>query len=105
VQSYVLWLWTEVGSGVAMCPIALDITSRLRWAPTLPRVLWLQTSPPGRGGLRRCHVSYGSGPCLLAEVGSNAATCPMATDLTSRLRRDLALPRVPRVPMGCELQA
>jgi hypothetical protein len=25
-----------------------------------------------------CHVSYGSGPCLLAEGGSGAATCPTA---------------------------
>jgi hypothetical protein len=40
--------------------MALDYASRLRWALALPRVLWLRTSPPGGGGLWRCHVSRGS---------------------------------------------
>jgi hypothetical protein len=31
-------------------------------------------------------VSYGSEPHLSAEVGSGAATCPMAPDLATRLR-------------------
>jgi hypothetical protein len=70
----------------------------------LPRVLWLRTLPPGRGGLQRCHVSYGSEPRLLTEVVFGAATCPMAPDLTSRLRWTPTLPRVPWIPMGPELQ-
>jgi hypothetical protein len=49
----------EVGSGVATCPMALELASRLRWAPALPRVLWLRSSPPGL-------------------VGSGAVTCPRA---------------------------
>jgi hypothetical protein len=65
----------RLGSGVATCPMALDLTSQL-------------------SGLRRCHVSYGSGPRLLVEVGSGAATCPMAPDLASRLRWAPALPCV-----------
>jgi hypothetical protein len=40
----------------------------------------------------RCHVSYGFGPRLSAEMGSGATTCPMAPDLTSRLRWAPALP-------------
>jgi hypothetical protein len=59
-----------------MCPMALDLTSRLKWAPALPRVLYLRTSPPNRGGLRRCHVSYGSGPHIPVEVVSGASMCP-----------------------------
>jgi hypothetical protein len=74
-----------------------DLVSPLRWAPALPHFLWLRTSPPDRGGLRRCHVSYGSEPRLPIEVGSSAATCPIAPDLASRLRWASTLPRVPRV--------
>jgi hypothetical protein len=48
----------EVGSGAAMYPMAPDLASRLRWAPVLPRVLYLQTSPPDWGRLWRCHVSH-----------------------------------------------
>jgi hypothetical protein len=51
---------TEVGSNAATCHTVPDLTSQLRWAPVLLRVLWLQTSPPGRGGLWHCHVSRGS---------------------------------------------
>jgi hypothetical protein len=87
-------LSAEMGSGAATCPMARDLASQLRWAPALPRAPWLQTSPPGSGGLQRCHVSYGSGPRLPAEVSSNAAMCPMAPNLTSRLRWSQALPRV-----------
>jgi hypothetical protein len=54
-----------------------------------PRVPQLRTSPPYRGGLRRCHVSHGSGLCLPE-------------------RRALALPRVPQLrtspPCRCELR-
>jgi hypothetical protein len=31
----------------------------------------------------RCHVPYGYGPRLLAEMGFGATTCPMALDLAS----------------------
>jgi hypothetical protein len=68
----------EMGSCAAMCPAALDLASRLRWTPTLPRVLWLRTSPPSRGGLQHCHMSNGSGPRLRPEVGSGTAMCPAA---------------------------
>jgi hypothetical protein len=53
-------LSAEVGSGTAMCPMAPDLASRLRWALMLSRALWLRTSPPSRGGIRHCHVSHGS---------------------------------------------
>jgi hypothetical protein len=39
-------------------------------------------------------VSYGFEPHLPAEVGSGAATCPVAPDIASRLRWALALPCV-----------
>jgi hypothetical protein len=76
-----------------MCPMASDLASRLRWAPVLPHVLWLRTSPPGCGGFRRCHVSYGSGLCLPAEVGSAAATCPTAPcgPRTSSIKKSLSV--------------
>jgi hypothetical protein len=79
-------LSSEVGSSAAMCTMALDFASHLSWAPALPRVLWLRTSPLDWGGLRRCHVYYGSRPRLPSGVGSGAATCPMTLDLPSRLR-------------------
>jgi hypothetical protein len=44
-----------------------------------------------------CHVPYGSGPHLPAEMGSDAATCPIAPDLASRLRWAPALPRAPQL--------
>jgi hypothetical protein len=50
-------------------------------------------------------VSYGSGPRLPAEVGSDVAMCPMAPDLASRLGRAPALPRVPWLPVGHGFQA
>jgi hypothetical protein len=61
---------------------------------TLPHALQLWISPPSLGGLRCCHVSYGSEPHLLAEVGSGAAMCPMAPYLASRLSWASTLPRV-----------
>jgi hypothetical protein len=30
----------------ATCPTAPDLASRLKWAPALPRVLWLRTLSP-----------------------------------------------------------
>jgi hypothetical protein len=38
----------------ATYPVAPDLASLLRWPPTLPRVPRPWTSPPYRGGLRRC---------------------------------------------------
>jgi hypothetical protein len=38
--------------------MALDVTSRLRWAPTLSHVLWLLTLPPGQGGSQCYHTSH-----------------------------------------------
>jgi hypothetical protein len=35
----------KVGSGATMYPMALDLASQLRWAPALPRAIWLRTSP------------------------------------------------------------
>jgi hypothetical protein len=61
---------------------------------TLPHALRLRISPPYQGGLRRCHVSYDSGPRLLTEVGSGAAMCPMTLYLTSRLRWAPVLPHI-----------
>jgi hypothetical protein len=43
----------------------------------------------------RRHVSCSTGPCLPAEVGSGAATCPVALDLASLIGRAPAQPRVP----------
>jgi hypothetical protein len=82
------------------CPTAPNPASLPRWAPVLPRALRLRTLPPCRGGLRHCHVTYGSGPHLPAEVGSDAATCSMAPDPVSRPRRVPALPCVPTFPKG-----
>jgi hypothetical protein len=86
----------EVGSDVAMCPVALGLTSLLRWALALSRAPWLQTSPPCRDRFGCCHISRGPGPRLPAEVFSGAATCPTALDLTSLPRWAPALPCVPR---------
>jgi hypothetical protein len=72
-----LHLSVEVGSATT-CPVAPDLSSRLRWALALLCVIWLRTSPSSWGGLRRCHISCGSGPHLLAGAGSDAATCPTA---------------------------
>jgi hypothetical protein len=96
---------TEVGFDAATCHMALDLASRLRWAPVLPCVIWLRTSPPDIGGLRRCHVSYGSGPHLPEEVGFGATKYPMTLDLTSRFRWASALPRIPWFLVGRGPQA
>jgi hypothetical protein len=57
-------LLAEVSSGAVTCPSVLNLTSLLRWAPTLPRVM----------RLRRCHVSHGSGLCL-PERGAPVLSC------------------------------
>jgi hypothetical protein len=41
--------------------------------------LRLRTLLSSWGGLRRCHVLYGSRPHLLTKVGSSAATCWLRT--------------------------
>jgi hypothetical protein len=63
----------------------------------LPRVLQPRTSLPCRGGLRRGHVSFSYRPCLPAEAGSGAATCPAASDPASLFRWAPTLPRAPRL--------
>jgi hypothetical protein len=70
----------------------------------LPRVPRLRTLPPCWGGLRRCHMSHGSRPRLLAREGSGAATCPMALDTASLLGRTPTLPRDPWLTEGHGLQ-
>jgi hypothetical protein len=77
-----------------MCPMTLNLAFLLRWAPVLPRILWLRTLPLDWGRLWRCHVLRGSGSRLYAEVGSGAAMYPMSSNLVSRLRWTLVLPRV-----------
>jgi hypothetical protein len=76
----------------ATCPIALDLASLLRRAPALPRVPRLWASPPWWCGLRRYHVSRGSGLRLLGEVVSDSTSCSTAPDSTSLLRWAPVLP-------------
>jgi hypothetical protein len=87
----------------ATCCVAPNLASLPRWAPALPHVLQLRTSPPCWGGLRCCHVSNGLEPRLPAQEGSSADTCPVAPGLTSLSRRAPTLPRVPqlRTPPSC----
>jgi hypothetical protein len=81
---------TDVWSGASTCPVDLDPTSLIGRAPALPRVLWLRTPPPCKGGLRctMCptapdlaslerwtpvrHVSYSSRSYLPTGYGSRA---------------------------------
>jgi hypothetical protein len=71
-------LLTEWSSGVATRFSALDLTSLPRWAPTLPRVPWLQALTP-------------------REESSGVATCFSALDLTSLSRWAPMLPRGPGI--------
>jgi hypothetical protein len=84
-------------SRTTTCPTVLDPTSLLRWAPLLPCAPRLWTSPPCSGGLQCCHVSHGYEPRLTARKGSDTATCHMASDLASLLRRAPVLSRVTRL--------
>jgi hypothetical protein len=68
------------GSGAATCPLAPDPTSLLGRALELPRIPQLRTLPPYLGGLRRCYVYHGTGPCLPTLKGSGAATCRVALE-------------------------
>jgi hypothetical protein len=88
----------------AAYPIALGPASLSRWALTLPRVPRLRIPLPCQRGLRRCHVSNGSGPRLLTEMGSGVAECPQILDHASSLGRAPASPRVlwlQTLPLGC----
>jgi hypothetical protein len=93
------------GSGAATCPMAPELAFRLRWALALPRALRLRTSPLSSGGLQRCHVFYDSGARLSAEVSFDAIMYPMTLDLACRLRWALTLSRVLELPVGNEFQA
>jgi hypothetical protein len=84
----------EIGSDVVMCRMISDLASWLRWAPALSRALQFRISSSAWGELRRCHVSYDSEPRLPAEVGSDAATCPMSLDHASSVRWTPAQSRV-----------
>jgi hypothetical protein len=75
--------------------MALDLASLPMWTPVLQHDSRPWTLPPCRCGLRCCHMFRGPGPCLLAKVSSDAATCPSTLDLASLLRWALTLPRVP----------
>jgi hypothetical protein len=81
----------EVGSGAATCPTAPNLTSRLRWAPSrypadrVPLYTSFKSRPVAERASACCHVPYGSGPHLSAEMGSGAAACPATPDLASRL--------------------
>jgi hypothetical protein len=50
-----------------------------------------------QGGLRHCHMTYGSKSRLLAKVGSDAATCPTALEPASLMRWAPTLSRVQRL--------
>jgi hypothetical protein len=65
----------KVGSDAATCPMPLDLTSQLRWAPAVSCVIWLWTSPPSWGGFQCCHMPYASEPHLPVEVDSDAVMC------------------------------
>jgi hypothetical protein len=56
-----------------------DVLPHAAMCPTAP------DPPPYWGGLRRYHMSHGSGPYLPVREGSGTATCPTAPDPTSLL--------------------
>jgi hypothetical protein len=87
-------LLAREGSGVTMCPMALDPASQHGRALPSPHVPWRQT-PPGTGGLWRHHVSHGAIPHLLARKGSGVAMCLVASDPASRHRMAPTSLRVP----------
>jgi hypothetical protein len=64
-------LLAELSFGAATRSSAPDLASLPRWAPALPHVSQLRTSPPCRGGLWRCHVAPALPP---REESSGAAT-------------------------------
>jgi hypothetical protein len=74
---------TWEGSNAITRPIAPDLAYWLKRALVLPRILRLLTLPPGSGGLRCCHTSRSSRPCLPARVDPGAATDSTAPDPAS----------------------
>jgi hypothetical protein len=92
-QKTSLWLCRYTADRVPTYRLQ-DKTSSRAFTHALPQTLQLRTSTPCQCGLRRCHMSYGSRPHLPAKVVSDSATCPMALDLSSRLRQALVLPHV-----------
>jgi hypothetical protein len=96
-------LLAEVGSGAATCPAALDPASLLGRAPALSCVPRHRILPSCSRGLRRSHVSHGTGPRLPAREGSGAAMYPTILDPAFLLGRALTLPRVlrHRIPPPC----
>jgi hypothetical protein len=85
----------QEGSNIITCPMAQDHASLLGRAPALPRVPWLWTLPPCSRGLQCCHVSHDSGSCLPIWEGSDAATCHVAPNPASMLRRASVLSHTP----------
>jgi hypothetical protein len=86
------------GLDAATSPVAPNTTSLLWRALALPRASQLWTPPPCSRGLRRCHVSRGSGPHLPAHDGSDAVTCPVALNPASLVERALVLSCASRLP-------
>jgi hypothetical protein len=72
-------LAVEVDSDAALRLMAPEPASMFRRATTLSHVLQLRTPPPYRGGLRRCHTSYDSGPNLSVGEGSAVLCEPRGT--------------------------
>jgi hypothetical protein len=85
------------GRGTTTFPTMSDPASLLERALALLRVPRFWILSPCSGGLRRCHVSHGSGSCLPAWEGSGATTCPAAPNPASLLKRVLVLPHIPRL--------
>jgi hypothetical protein len=85
------YLPTWEGSSASTCPASPNPAFLLGRAPALPRVPRLCILPPCSGGLRRCHMPHSTGLRLLAQEGSNAATCPVALcgSQTSRIKKGL----------------
>jgi hypothetical protein len=69
-------LLAKLSSGVVTCSSALDLAFLPRWAPALPYVPQLRTSPPCRGGFRCCHMALPP-----QEESFGAGTCSSAPDL------------------------
>jgi hypothetical protein len=91
---------TPESSSTATCPTASVPTSLLERAPMLPCVPLHRSSPPYSGGLRCCHMPHGSGLYLPSREGSGTATCLVASDLASLLKRAMTLPRVSWISVG-----
>jgi hypothetical protein len=82
------------GSNATTCPVAPDPAYWLRRALVLPRILRLLTLPLGLGGLRCCHASRSSRPCLPARMDPGAATHSTASMRPATLYVLLAIRRI-----------